>query len=357
MADPTPSTSASTLDLAAAPSVVASFSPSSISARPHSKGKQRADGAFAPGATGLGAGEWPTEAEQEYKEALDQEAGEYERQNELLRAQVRTIQEEIEALGEPTDGSTDEAKPAALLAGKLAALEAELESLDADPPPESDPYLNQSYLAAMEEAYLSVKDTVRGLKKAEEWEKDRKVKEEIKLARDRILLDDAEKLNRILAQRLEQAQLERNQPDGELLVLQAQGRRAHMTERFRRLQTGLIAFIDGYFAASDDENADGSTAKAKASLSSTLHLYFRPVAKGLNDKNDTPASRAFSLKKLIEMLMNRAVASPLDPWILVDDPSSAPRELLDFLLRAGIIREHPRDPKKVRLVEFGTVME
>ncbi|GAA5876031.1 hypothetical protein JCM1840_002752, partial [Sporobolomyces johnsonii] len=57
------------------------------------------------------------------------------------------------------------------------------------------------------------------------------------------------------------------------------------------------------------------------------------------------------------MLMNRAVTSPLDPWILADDPSSAPRELLDFLLRAGIVRVHPRDAKKVRLEDFGTVME
>ncbi|GAA5883559.1 hypothetical protein JCM1840_004300 [Sporobolomyces johnsonii] len=219
MADPTPSTSANTLDLAAAQSLIASLPPSSIFARPNSKGKQRADDAFAPGATGLGAGEEPTEAEQEYQAALDQEADEYERQNELLTDQLREIQEELEALGEPTDGLADEAKPAALLEEKLATLEAELEFLKNDPPPESDPFLNQSHLAAMEEAYLSVKDTVQGLKKAEEWEKDRKVKEEVKLARDLILLDDAERLNRILAQRLERAQLGENQPDGELLVL------------------------------------------------------------------------------------------------------------------------------------------
>lgn len=62
--------------------------------------------------------------------------------------------------------------------------------------------------------------------------------------------------------------------------------------------------------------------------------------------------------------MNTAVASTSGPssWLTVRPPPAAsaraiarypPPELVDFLLRAGVVRERAGDQSQVRLVEFG----
>lgn len=63
--------------------------------------------------------------------------------------------------------------------------------------------------------------------------------------------------------------------------------------------------------------------------------------------------------------MNFSATTPLDPWLSILpsalSSSSAPTpremfvppELLDFLLRAGVVKEHPKDGGRVRLVDFG----
>lgn len=52
--------------------------------------------------------------------------------------------------------------------------------------------------------------------------------------------------------------------------------------------------------------------------------------------------------------MNAAlVESPLDPYL---DISDIPRELVDFLVGAGVVQEHPGNGRKVRLVDFGRRM-
>lgn len=61
--------------------------------------------------------------------------------------------------------------------------------------------------------------------------------------------------------------------------------------------------------------------------------------------------------------MNASATTPLDPWLIISGPAPpagskeryqlVPPELLDFLMRAGVVTEHPRDGRRVRLVEFG----
>lgn len=61
--------------------------------------------------------------------------------------------------------------------------------------------------------------------------------------------------------------------------------------------------------------------------------------------------------------MNASATTPLDPWLTISGPPPrpgskeryqlVPPELLDFLMRAGVVREHPQDGRRVRLEAFG----
>lgn len=121
-----------------------------------------------------------------------------------------------------------------------------------------------------------------------------------------------------------------------------------------------------------------------------IRTYFKPIATpnssyDADDATDptTPAGKALVLKQLLEVgssflsgplrmidpalptqnLMNASATTPLDPWLIISGPPPpagskdryqlVPPELLDFLMRAGVVTEHPRDGKRVRLVEFG----
>lgn len=54
--------------------------------------------------------------------------------------------------------------------------------------------------------------------------------------------------------------------------------------------------------------------------------------------------------------MNRAVTMPDNPWLSLAASSTyhprPPKELVDFVLRAGIAREDPKDPTRIRLEDF-----
>ncbi|GAA6033323.1 hypothetical protein JCM8097_006692 [Rhodosporidiobolus ruineniae] len=225
---------------------------------------------------------------------------------------------------------------------------------------EDDFLLSRSENLVLESARVDLVQTVLELEKALEWEERRRADEEAKLERDRTLSSDAETLYEILFRRVEQARADRSRPDGEILVLRAQGRLDRLTSQFRRMQGALVQFIDDCVVGNEEDDVEGETVgAAKRTKPSALVQAFdlrRWVrAEGLG----APAeARAFELKKLIEVLMNRLITSPVSPYVSLSSltPSPPPPELVSFLLRARIAKEHQKDADKVRLEDFASVV-
>ncbi|BGP45668.1 hypothetical protein JCM10450v2_001498 [Rhodotorula kratochvilovae] len=236
---------------------------------------------------------------------------------------------------------------------RLAALEAELASVEASlavlRSHKPNAVLSRSELRVEEQARAEVASTVAELEKALEWETARKEEEEASVAR------------------------------------RTQGRIAHLSRRFKVLQSALVGFVDGVLA---DEEADARFARGaedeaegkgegprkrrrvKTTATFDLRTWIREdpllLAAAAEEEGEAEGegeTRAFQLKKLIETLMNLSITRPSDPW-LSTAPSGAGEEkgrrafapeLVAFVLRAGIAHEHPREPGRVRLVDFAGV--
>jgi len=76
------------------------------------------------------------------------------------------------------------------------------------------------------------------------------------------------------------------------------------------------------------------------------------------DENETlqplaqPQTQAFSLKSLLEDLMNLAVTKPSDPYVSLQLSTKHWPPHVELLIRAGIAVKHPKDGSRLRLVEF-----
>ncbi|GAA6052444.1 hypothetical protein JCM3770_001116 [Rhodotorula araucariae] len=288
------------------------------------------------------------------------EAAAIEVQNAQLRDEILQVHKALEEL-EPLPEETDEGpRRLAALEAELARVEASLFVLHSHKP---DGILSRSALCVEEQARAEVMGTVQELKKTLAWETARKEEEEALLARDEILLADAEALHTTLSGRaaaaVTAAAAATPRAAGETLVLH--GRVAHLSRRFKVLQAALVGFVDGVLAdpradarfatppsgaqmatASDEEGGEGGQGDTRPrkrrrvvvqgsdAAAFNLRTWIRedPLlssssdsAAGIEGKGEGE-TRAFQLKKLIETLMNLSITRPGDPW-LATLPSSA----------------------------------
>ncbi|BGP29635.1 hypothetical protein JCM10296v2_001374 [Rhodotorula toruloides] len=246
---------------------------------------------------------------------------------------------------------------------ELAQLEATLEVLRADGSSEHPGLPHKLNIIAEEQARENLSKTVVELQTALAWEEERLEEEQIMLDRDKLYLRDAETLNTTLSARTAEASSAAHRPTGESLVVHAQTHYDSLLARFRLLQGGLVSFIDEVLA--DDESdplfdpirsvALAKKSKKAAASSFDLRDYLRSDS---GDPEDGE-SRAFQLKKLIEILMNLSVTWSQDPY-LPNEPAF-PSELVAFLVRAGIAEEEEADgasganrlARRIRLRDFG----
>ncbi|BGP18803.1 hypothetical protein JCM10213_003459 [Rhodosporidiobolus nylandii] len=288
------------------------------------------------------------------------EAALVEAENERLRRRLEEIEKELEETPDPAVTVVDGSRRLAALESSLAYLESVLSVLRENTPlPDEDPLLHRSDFLVDEQAYVSVQKTVEELEKTLQWEEARKEEEERNMQRDGTLLADAELLNGLLTKRVHRARADEQQPDGEVLVLRAQARLAHLNSQFAKLQSAMVQFVDEKLVeeeppdeAGEAHGCEGGREKKRRKVEIfDLHRYIHADGPG-----EAAEKRAFQLKKLIEHLMNRAVQSPLDPWVSLSSLTPPPpEELVAFLLRARIARENPKDANKVRLVDFAAV--
>ncbi|GAA5974826.1 hypothetical protein JCM11641_008379 [Rhodosporidiobolus odoratus] len=275
-------------------------------------------------------------------------------ENLKLREQLKELEDELEATPDPRTAAADGSKRLASLEQSLSSLEAILSVLREDASSATpDPILHRSELVAEEMAFNSIESTVEELERTLEWEGKRKEEEERKSERDKVYLADAEQLNTSLSKRVQQARQDEQQPDGEVLVLRAQARLSALDEQFGVLQRALVQFVDEKLVEEEpEENAiEGQGKRKRLKIEAfNLHRYIHAAGK------EQAEPRAFQLKKLIEHLMNMAVTSPLDPYLTLSslDPEP-PTELVTFLLRSRIAREHLRDTGRVGLMDFAAI--
>ncbi|GJN88183.1 hypothetical protein Rhopal_001148-T1 [Rhodotorula paludigena] len=309
------------------------------------------------------------------QELLQTEAHAIEAENDHLRKQILEIYAELEDVDPVLDEVDESLERTAALEKDLAEVEAKLAVLREGI---TQPYSHkqQSNFLVLETARHAVETTVDELQKAQAYEDAQREEEEQLLKRDAVLLEDAKKLNEILRRRVQRAEADELQPDGEVIVLRLQGRIAHLTRRFRILQSALIGFIDDvlvdpasdahferhYSTGGEEDGATNGRAQKKRRTITPAHFDLRTWLREDpsdpdKDEEDAPTdSRAFQLKKLVETLMNRAVTMPDNPWLSLAASSTyqprPPKELIDFVLRAGIAREDPKDPTRLRLEDF-----
>ncbi|NWV41192.1 CENPK protein, partial [Grantiella picta] len=89
-------------------------------------------------------------------------------------------------------------------------------------------------------------------------------------------------------------------------------------------------------------------------LGAFLDEHFPPPEKGENKKKKKcsakPAVELISLREIIEILINKMVSTPHDPYITINESFWPP--YIEVLLRYGVALRHPEDPNRMRLEAF-----
>ncbi|XP_069785335.1 centromere protein K isoform X2 [Narcine bancroftii] len=95
-----------------------------------------------------------------------------------------------------------------------------------------------------------------------------------------------------------------------------------------------------------------------AVLGSFLDLHYPPPEeamaaskkKRLRGSNAGGSGKLVTFHEMLECLMTRAMSSPHDPYVEVDESNWPP--YVEVLLRYGLALRHPDDPRRIRLEDF-----
>ncbi|NWS59602.1 CENPK protein, partial [Chunga burmeisteri] len=87
-------------------------------------------------------------------------------------------------------------------------------------------------------------------------------------------------------------------------------------------------------------------------LAEFLEKHFPFPGRNAKKKNSSeePAVELISLQDIIEILVNKSVSTPYEPYVTINDSFWPP--YIELLLRYGIALRHPEDPKRMRLEAF-----
>ncbi|NXE29384.1 CENPK protein, partial [Ardeotis kori] len=78
-----------------------------------------------------------------------------------------------------------------------------------------------------------------------------------------------------------------------------------------------------------------------------------PEEGGSNNKKDSsekPAVELITLHEILEILINKLISTPHEPYVTINDSFWPP--YIELLLRYGIALRHPEDPNRMRLEAF-----
>ncbi|NWY46082.1 CENPK protein, partial [Sylvia atricapilla] len=91
-------------------------------------------------------------------------------------------------------------------------------------------------------------------------------------------------------------------------------------------------------------------------LGEFLDEHFPHPQEGEKTKNkkspEDPAVELITLKEILEILINKLINTPHEPYVTIDESFWPP--YIELLLRYGIALRHPEDPTMMRLQAFHT---
>ncbi|KAK3090259.1 hypothetical protein FSP39_010478 [Pinctada imbricata] len=126
--------------------------------------------------------------------------------------------------------------------------------------------------------------------------------------------------------------LETDSSDGDDTQKELQEKISEANQTFQYLRKNLVAFIKQHFPLPSQE----TLSEAKKKLRSA----------------DYSAAREdlFSMKEILELLLNKSLEDPNDPFITIDHQFWPP--YVELLLRSKIVVRHKDDEKRIKLVSF-----
>ncbi|NWX56080.1 CENPK protein, partial [Promerops cafer] len=91
-----------------------------------------------------------------------------------------------------------------------------------------------------------------------------------------------------------------------------------------------------------------------SALGKFLDEHFPLPEKGENTKKKNasaePAVELITLQEILEMLINKLMTTPHEPYVTINESFWPP--YIELLLRCGIALRHPEDPNRMRLQAF-----
>lgn len=99
----------------------------------------------------------------------------------------------------------------------------------------------------------------------------------------------------------------------------------------------LFKLLAKYFPAPVEDTQSGVRKKRSAKI-------------GLNHSRSCDTADLSSLKSIIKLIVEETLNSPANPYIAITEHMLP--EHIEFLLRSQIVRKHPEDPMKMKLVPF-----
>ncbi|NWV70845.1 CENPK protein, partial [Malurus elegans] len=91
-----------------------------------------------------------------------------------------------------------------------------------------------------------------------------------------------------------------------------------------------------------------------SALGEFLDEHFPPPERGENTKKKNssaqPAVKLITLQEILEMLINKLITTPHEPYIIINESFWPP--YIELLLRTGTALRHQEDPNRIRLEAF-----
>ncbi|NWX16154.1 CENPK protein, partial [Aegotheles bennettii] len=87
-----------------------------------------------------------------------------------------------------------------------------------------------------------------------------------------------------------------------------------------------------------------------SALSEFLDEHFPPPEEKNQKSSEEPAAELITLTEILEILINRIMNKPHEPYVTIRDSFWPP--YIELLLRYGIALRHPEDPSRIRLEAF-----
>ncbi|XP_068857814.1 centromere protein K isoform X2 [Aphelocoma coerulescens] len=82
------------------------------------------------------------------------------------------------------------------------------------------------------------------------------------------------------------------------------------------------------------------------------HFPLPEIGENTKNKNSSaePAVELITIQEILEILINKLMTTPHDPYVTIDESFWPP--YIELLLRYGMVLRHPEDPKRLRLEAF-----